>query len=277
MRHLVLLSSFLVVLAIDLTTLRAQEVRGPGVVVERIEASERQPLPHGDGMLTLVRVDMRRYRLRFLTEERHGNRRTAPQWAQDHDLAGVTNAGMFLPSGRSVGHMVQDGDVVSARTVSRYRGLLGFEPRRGVQAPRLAVGGGPRGRASCADTLDEFEGRYRNVLQAYSLLDCQGRSVGWPNRMRYSVAGMGVDAQGRAVFFHSRTPFEMRAVSRMLSDDALGLRGMIYLEGGPEASLYVDAEGERVEEIGSYEDGFNPNDNNRVFWDLPNVIAFQAR
>ncbi len=248
----------------------------PGVIVERVAATERRPLPVGDGVITLVRVDLRRYHLRFLTEERHGNRRSAPRWLRDHRLAGVTNAGMFLPNGRSVGHMVQDGTVASARRVSRYRGLVGFGLQPGQGGAPFVVGGGPRGRG-CPEQIDDFAGRYRNVLQAYALLDCHGNAVPWRNRMRYSAAGFGVDQQGRAVFMHTRTPFRMESLSRMLAAPALGLRGMIYLEGGPEASLVVDAEGQRVAEMGSYEDGFNENDDNRAFWDLPNVIAFQRR
>ncbi|MEM6958448.1 MAG: phosphodiester glycosidase family protein, partial [Myxococcota bacterium] len=86
-----------------------------------------------------------------------------------------------------------------------------------------------------------------------------------------------VDSAGRAVFFHSRTPYRMSDVSRMLAEPSLGLRGMIYLEGGPEASLVLQGEGERVTEVGSYEDDFNENDDNRAFWDLPNIIAAAPR
>lgn len=267
---------FALLLGLSVAQLEAQAFAG--VTVETIDASDRQPLRRvGDGIITLVRVDMRRYRLRFLTEERHGPRRSAPQWMQDESLAGVTNAGMFLPNGRSVGHMVQEGRVASRRRVSRYRGLLGFATREGgVADPTLAVGGGPRGRR-CNQTVDEFAATYRNVLQAYNLLDCHGNAVGWRTRGKYSSAGMGVDADGRAVFMHARTPFRMETMSQILSEESLGLRGMIYLEGGPEASLIVDAEDVHVAEVGSYEDGFNPNDDNRQFWALPNVIGFQAR
>ncbi|MEM7604844.1 MAG: phosphodiester glycosidase family protein, partial [Myxococcota bacterium] len=208
---------------------------GPGITVERIQGSVRPPLPVGDGTLTLVRVDMRRYRLRFLTEERHGPRRSAPEWMREHGLTLVTNAGMFLPNGRSVGHMVQDGDVVSARRVGRYRGTLAFGPRRSG-LPELTVGGSRGPVRGCTERLEDFIPNYRNVLQAYTLLDCQGRAVQWRSK-RYSSAAMGVDSAGRAVFFHSRTPYRMSDVSRMLAEPSLGLRGMIYLEGGPEASL----------------------------------------
>lgn len=240
----------------------------PGIVVERIRAPVAPEVSAGNRIITLVRVDLSKYRLRILTEERHGERRSVPRWVRDHGLAGAINAGMFLPNGRSVGFMMQDGTVASNRRVTKYHGVVGFGPRS-TAAP-LAIGG--RG---CAHGLDAFSRRYRNVLQAYRMIDCRGRAVAWPNRKRYSAAGFGVDDQGRAVFMHTRTPYRMEVLNRMLADGH-GLRGMIYMEGGPEASLVVNAEGHRVAEIGSYEDGFNENDDNDVFWQVPNVVAFES-
>lgn len=276
MRNLCLVGIGLLALALALPFERAGAQQEPGVLVQHVEASARRPLPYGDGIITLVRVDMRRYRLRFLTEARHGPRRSAEEWMRTEGLGGVTNAGMFLPNGRSVGHMVQDGAVVSRRIVSRYRGLLGFAPLANG-ASFMSIGGGPRGRGGCPQTLASFKREYANVLQAYPLLDCRGRAVSWRNNMRYSAAGLGVDSAGRAVFMHTRTPYRMEVLSRMLAAPELGLRGMIYLEGGPEATLLVRSEGESVRAIGSYEDGFNENDDNQAMWDLPNVIAFQRR
>lgn len=276
MRNILFSGAGLLLLALVFPMDGAGAQQNAGVVVQRIEASARRPLPYGDGIITLVRVDMSRYRLRFLTEERHGPRRTAEEWMRDEGLQGVTNAGMFLPNGRSVGHMIQDGEVASRRVVSRYRGLLGFAPRS-EGAPFMSIGGGPRGRGGCPHTIASFAADYSNVLQAYPLLDCRGRAVSWRNNMRYSAAGLGVDSEGRAVFMHSRTPYRMEVLSRMLSAPELGLRGMIYLEGGPEATLLVRAEGHSVRAVGSYEDGFNENDDNQGMWDLPNVIAFQRR
>lgn len=243
----------------------------PGVVVERVRAPIEPTVDVGDRRITIVRVDLSRYRLRILTAERHGGRRPVPGWVRDHDLGGAINAGMFLPSGRSVGFMMQDGDVVSNRRVSKYRGVVGFDPRRSGLDP-LALGG--RG---CGPGIDAMARRYRNVLQAYRVLDCRGRPVQWPTRKRYSAAAFGTDADGKAVFVHSRTPYQMSVFSRMLAEPRLRLRGLIYMEGGPEASLVVDAEGQRVRALGSYEDGFNPNDDNDEFWEVPNVIAFEER
>ena len=76
---------------------------------------------------------------------------------------------------------------------------------------------------------------------------------------------------------HVRTPYRMQVLSRMLAAPALGLRGLVYMEGGPEASVIVDAEGQHVGEMGSWEDGFHEADDNRVYWDLPNVVGLVPR
>jgi len=225
----------------------------------------------GDRIIHLVRVDLRRYRLRFLTEAADGPRRTLPRWVRDEHLAGATNAGMFLPSGRSVGFMERDGAVVSNRRVSRFRGILAFDPRRASLSSAAITG------PDCGESLAQATRRYRNVLAAFRLLDCRGHAVRWNSRKRFSAAGVGVDESGRAVFMHTRTPYRMDVLARMLAAPELHLRGMIYVEGGPEASLYVKAEGVRLAAMGSYEDRFYESDDNRSFWDLPNIIAFSAR
>jgi len=171
--------------------------------------------------------------------------------------------------------------------VTKYRGTIGFEERAGATsasttsrapssttAPLALEVGGP---GCAASEVDAFAARFRNVLQAYLLVDCAGRAMPWPNRKRFSAAAFGRDREGRAVFVHVRTPYRMEVFNRMLANPAFGIRGLIYLEGGPESSLYVDAEGQHVTEVGSYETGFYESDANRVYWDLPNVVAFEAR
>lgn len=244
--------------------------QAPGLTVERVRLPVAPEVPIGNRVLTVVRVDLAHYRLRILTEERHGARRTMPRWLADHHLAGGINAGMFLRNGRSVGYMMQDGRVASNRRVTKYRGVLGFGPRR-AGVPALSVTG-PR----CGGTIDRQARRYENVLQAYRMVDC-GTPSNWQSRKRFSAAGFGVDSAGRAVFVHTRTPYRMTVLNRMLADPALGIEGMIYMEGGPEASLVVDDGGVRVSEIGSYEDGFHESDDNHEFWEVPNIVAFERR
>jgi hypothetical protein len=253
--------------------LRAQEAavdgRGDGLIVERVRAPRAPEVDVGDRTITIVRIDLSRFRLRMITESHEGPRRPLPQWIRDLHLSGGINAGMFLPNGRSCGFLMADGEVRSDRhpSASRWDALIGFDPL--ASAGRFDVGG------SCGRDLSAMRAAYGSVLQSRRLMiDCDGRPTNWRTN-RFSAAAIGTDDQGRVVMVHVRTPYRMQVLSEMLSAPELHLRGLAYMEGGPEASLVVPSRG--VSEMGSYEDGFNPNDANRSFWDLPNVVAFVPR
>ena len=51
----------------------------------------------------------------------------------------------------------------------------------------------------------------------------------------------------------------------------------MYLEGGPEASFYLSHNELMIEKMGSYETGFNENDDNNEFWQIPNVIGITKK
>lgn len=243
----------------------------PGIVVERVTLPRAPEVDVGDRVATIVRVDLRRYAFRFLTESAEGPRRTARAWVRDFRLAGAINAGMFLPSGRSCGYLRARGDVRSDRRPPGWDAVIGFDPSAGG-AP-FALGG-----AGCGRDLDAMRGAYGSVLQGRKMLvDCAGRATTTWRTGRFSSALLGVDRDGRAVLVHTRTPYRMQVLAPMLASPALGISGLAYMEGGPEASVVVEAEGHRVTEIGSYEDGFWPRDDNHELWDLPNVVGFAPR
>jgi hypothetical protein len=239
----------------------------PGVTLERIAPSIAPALPIGDRCLTLVRIDPARHRPRLLTARRDGGQRAAPGWAADFDLIAVINASMFHDDLRSTGLMVDRGHVNNGRDNPRFGGYLAFDPVDPADPPLHAAG-----RDCPGFDLADLRARYRVVVQNYRLLDCAGGAIAWQDPKIYSSAAIGVDRDGRAVLLHVRAPYRMRDLSAMLAAPALRLRAMHYVEGGPEASLWVRG---AVEAVGSFETGFVEDDGNRRFWDIPNVIGFE--
>jgi hypothetical protein len=63
----------------------------------------------------------------------------------------------------------------------------------------------------------------------------------------------------------------MAELSRAVA--AHDLTGALFLEGGPEASLVAKGPEGELSRVGSYETTFVENDENHVFWTLPNVIG----
>ena len=263
-----LLGSLLVLTVVATAPVGSQDV--PGITVERIRASIAPEIDVGDRIITIVRVDLRRYAFRFLTA-RDGAPRPLDRWVRDQHLAGGINAGMFLTDGRPCGFMRSHGEVLQSRTPENFHGVIAFDPF-GARDPALAIGG-----LGCPGTLDSLRASHASVLQSRTLLvDCAGQATDWRTR-HYSAAALGVDREGRAVMVHVRTPYRMQVLARMLAAPELGIRGLVYMEGGPEASVVLDAEGQHVGEMGSWEDGFHEADDNREYWDLPNVVGFAAR
>jgi hypothetical protein len=68
----------------------------------------------------------------------------------------------------------------------------------------------------------------------------------------------------------------MCELSRRLLALPLGLVRAMHVEGGPEASLSVHGMGIDLSLSGSYETGFNENDQNQLQWPIPNVLGVEA-
>ena len=57
----------------------------------------------------------------------------------------------------------------------------------------------------------------------------------------------------------------------------LKVENIMYLEGGPEATFYVNHKAVKMNKMGSYETGFNENDNINECWGLPNIIGIKRK
>lgn len=243
---------------------------GPGLVVERHRPAVAPARPAASPCFTLVRADPRRYPLRLLAARTvGGGRRPLPKWAAEFGLIGLVNASMYREDDHSTGLLVASGQAMTEIDNREMSGYLAFDPVR-PEDPPVVVGG----RACPGFDLDVLRSRYRSVVQNYRLLDCDAKPIAWKDEKVYSAAALGIDGAGNIVFVASRPPHRMADFAAMLVAPEVGLRAALYVEGGPEVSLYVQAGGRTFEEIGSYESGFQEDDGNRAFWPIPNVVGF---
>jgi hypothetical protein len=226
----------------------------------------------GDPPVTVVRVDPARFEFRLLSAKTLGLPAglTAPQWVERHGVSGVINASMFQADHlTSVGHM-RDERAANNKSWNKDNAVFVSRPRRpGLPPVRIL----DRACEDAAGLARDYDVAAQNIR----MIDCQGRNVWAQQPRKWSTACVGTDAQGRVLLVHVRAPYTTHDLIDVLLRLPLGLRRLMYVEGGPEASLYVKAGGrEVVAEMGSFETGFFESDGNRVFWPLPNVIAFAA-
>ena len=91
------------------------------------------------------------------------------------------------------------------------------------------------------------------------------------------MAVLGQDKSGNILFIHCRSPYPVHDFIDILLKLPLDLYNAMYLEGGPEASFYLDHKGLHVERMGSYETGFTEHDANNRYWEIPNMIGIKKR
>jgi Phosphodiester glycosidase len=245
----------------------------PGLEVGRFPAAGGSAAAV-DSTVTVVRVDPRRYVFRLLSAELMGlsSNPTALEWVRREGVSGAINASMFQADHRTAVGYMRDGDRSNNPRWNADNAVFVSQPRR-AGLPEAAI----LDRACDPDAAQRAR-EYRVVVQSIRMLDCEGRNTWSQQPRRWSTACVGTDAAGRVLFIHVRSPFTTHDLIEALRALPLDLRRLMYVEGGPEASLVVAVRGEvLLSEVGSFETGFHEADDNRVFWPVPNVLAFRER
>src|SRR5262249_10602392 len=165
---------------------------------------------------------------------------------------------------RSIGLLVANSSVNRDRDNERLGAFLAFDPIDEKDAPVVLTG-----RDCAGFDLPALRRRYPSIVQNYPLLDCDGQPGAWRDARSFSAAAVGLDAEGRPVFVHARAPAQMSAFADLLA--RRGLRAAMYVEGGPQASLYVRDGDVEVAEMGT---GLLPNSS---FFQIPSVLGFRPR
>lgn len=232
------------------------------------QASKKSIL--GDSKISVLRIDLEHYALQLLTALEYNGSRTAPGWAEDFGLVAVINAGMFEPDRTSTGYMKNFVHINNSEFKKGYNSIFVFNPkRRNLPLAKIVD-------ARC-ETLADAVKDYQTASQSLRMIDCHGKNTWTQQHRKWSQAAIAMDNDGNPLFVHSRSPHSVHDFIDNVLALPIDVKNMIYVEGGPEASLYVKAGKQKISRIGSYETGFNENDNNHQFWDLPNVIAVKKR
>jgi hypothetical protein len=206
----------------------------------------------------IVRIDPNIAELKLVLASKEQVRsRTAGEWADDLGLVVAINAGMFQTDQLSNVGYCRDGTHENNAKWNDYQSVIAFEKGRAVLEDRGVV------------DANQFD----SIVQNLRLIKGKGESVWKPNKKKWSEALAAVDDKGRILFIFTRAPFTMAELNAKLLALPLGIQRAMHLEGGPEASLSIRADNLKLDLSGSYETGFNENDDNKRQWAIPNVIG----
>lgn len=197
-----------------------------------------------DGAVSLLRIDPRRFRFSILTARGNNDARKSPRdWAQQFNCVAAINAGMYLKDYRtSVGYL-RTGDLFVNPTLNDNRTVAAFNGRDRAVPPFQIID------RTCQN-FAALEPKYESLLQSIRLIDCNRRNVWKPDTRKWSISALAADKAGRAIFAHVKAPHMVHDFVNLLLALPLDLRNAMYLEGGREAALYVNARGLTVEKTG---------------------------
>lgn len=229
-----------------------------------LETSGPAPRPE----LVVLRIDPERFAFRLLCAGEHGGKpRTAREWSREFGLTAVINASMYMKDkATSVGLMINQGYANNPRRAPGHNALLAFNP--------LSQGREPVCLFDLTETpLSRPRTLYATLIQNHRLFTPDRRNLWKREDQKWSSAMVGQDREGRVLFMICREVYPMpKMVARLLALP-LGLRAAMYVEGGPEATLYAADGDQELSVVGSFGSRPEQTEANTDEWALPNVIG----
>jgi hypothetical protein len=242
-----------------------------GIDLIETDAPERSIL--GDSKLTILRIDPKAFDFYLITATQYKTKKTVCEWADTFALNIVMNAGMYDLSNGLInkGFMKVNTHYNNRKLNPSYKAMIAMHPTDSSFSKMDILD------LQC-NSWESVNHKYHSYAQGMRMLDCSGKPLGWNKRNQScSMLVAAKDAKGHLYYIFTRSPYTHNQMIRFMLDFPFSLTNAIYLEGGPETSLYVCIGETVLEKVGSYVSDTYPTDKNEQFWRLPNVMGLKAR
>jgi hypothetical protein len=233
-------------------------------------ADVRSPIAstEGDSRIRMVRIDPTRFAIELFNASAapEGLRRTAREWAEQHQLVAAINASLYQADYRTSTSLMRSRRHVNNPRLSRHNAVLVFDPTDPSRPPVQLID------RTCRD-LAAIESHYAGAVQGIRMISCKRANVWTQQPKQWSNAAVGIDDKGRLLFLHMRAPLSTHDFAEALLALPIGLRETMYVEGGPEAQLFVHAGGREHEALGSHGSSGLASLANGFALPIPNVLG----
>ncbi|HSY61968.1 MAG TPA: phosphodiester glycosidase family protein [Cytophaga sp.] len=229
---------------------------------------------HGDSKIDVLRIspDYFSFDLYCMEQKRMGSERIN-QIAKENNLIASVNAGMFKLEGNfqtCTGYMKKGAYINNPTMNASYKNVFVCNPKDTSKPSASVID------ITCQDWV-QAKSAYTSCAQGIRMIHCEGKATWQASEKKWSMVLLGEDTTGNILFIFSRSPYKVLDFTNILLQSELKLKRLMYLEGGPEASFYLNHPSLSLQKMGSYETGFNENDNNTVYWAIPNIIGIKRK
>ncbi len=245
---------------------------GKGADFCEMEAPKKSAI--NDSKISILKIDPKHFDLYMLSATEHENQSLpASEWAEKFELNIVINAGMYDLSKKllSKGFLQNGKHLNNGALYPNYNAMIAFNPVDSLDSKFTVFD------LKCTD-WNTVKSDYNCYAQGLRMIDCDGKALEW-NKKKQSCSMLvtAIDKEGNIYFIFSRSPYSHNEMIGFMLGFPFKLTNAIYMEGGPQTSLYVNLGETKIEKIGSYVSETYPNDDNDHFWKLPNVIGLKMK
>lgn len=200
--------------------------------------------------------------------------KTLPEWCAEKQLLFAVNAGMYSLGNRykATGYMKNQTYTNNPVFKDGFRAVLAFNPtKKGIPVFRIID--------LENEKFEDFENDYHCFVQSIRLINNKGEAIYWnpKSRLKCSMTFLALDKDNNVLVFFTRSPYSPNEMIDFMLHRPLQVKTALYLEGGPEASFYINTKDTVFGKFGSYVSQTYPTDKNDKFRKMPNVIGVRKK
>lgn len=229
----------------------------------------------GDSRISILKINPEKFQFEFLSATQFdSSTMCVVDWADKHDLNVVINAGMYdLRRPLSSKGLLQNNQTYSnnGNLYEGYNMVIAFNPLD-EKLPDFDIID-----LKCTD-FSTVKRQYASIAQGLRMIDCSGNAMSWNKNPQWcSQLIVAKDRAQQIYFIFTRSPYSHNEMIDFMLNLEEPLLNAIYMEGGPQTSLFIDTKNNRIEKLGSYVSRTYQTDGNAEFWNLPNVIGVRKK
>jgi hypothetical protein len=244
----------------------------PGLYLGKFDPKMRSKICNHK--LVILKIDTNFHALRLLSASEIDRKpRTAKEWCKEFGLLAAINASMYqnMEPLRSTGYMRNDKHFNNSYINPAFGAFFCFNP---MDASLPAVQIVDR---RLQEDWNRVIKRYKTVIQNYRMIS-EGKKMGWSQREEiYGSAAIGMDKDNYVLFVLSRSPFSTHDLIHILLSLPIHIKSAMYVEGGPEATLYMRVHDKEMTFVGNCETDTAGSEALKSAQRIPNVIGVVKR
>lgn len=225
----------------------------------------------GDSKLSILRLDPSCFGFDIFSATQHDSvPRTVKKWAHEFDQIVTFNAGMYEQTKplQSRAYLQNGKHYNNPKLLDAFNLMLALGPKEGQNRSNIEVLD-----LSCSDWRQEKK-CFKGFAQGLRMIDCNGQPTYWQKKIQScSMLVAAEDNRGWFYLIFTRSPYTHNQMIDFMLQMPRGLHDAIYLEGGPETSLFIHVNQHHIQKVGSWVSDTWETNRNKNYWPLPNVIG----